>query len=213
METIRTLGLYQPFAGLMLHGKIETRFVRNGRKPPFPLGKYLIYSTLKSYDVYGGGIVYAGGLDNICTPEQIHQILDLMNSDAPAFNTFGSALMLADLAYIIDPITPDIENTFVQYVAPDSTHRRVGLVFENVQRIKPFAFKGKQGIGFLTDEQRAQIEIILTDKTTLAQLVRLAIVTKSNVHVSVNFPDKDAHRDHHYRLKLPVVENNKVQGA
>lgn len=44
-EKIRTLGLYQPYASLMLHGKIETRWVEDGKKPPFPIGKYLIYST------------------------------------------------------------------------------------------------------------------------------------------------------------------------
>ena len=44
---IRTLGFYQPFGSLMLHGKIETRWVRKGKKPPFPLGKYIFYTTQK----------------------------------------------------------------------------------------------------------------------------------------------------------------------
>jgi hypothetical protein len=49
--TIRTLGFHQPYASLMLHGKIETRWVEEGRTPPFPLGKYLIYANKKEYGV------------------------------------------------------------------------------------------------------------------------------------------------------------------
>lgn len=47
VSKIRTLGFYQPFGTLMLHGKIETRWVKVGKKPPFPEGKYLFYSTQK----------------------------------------------------------------------------------------------------------------------------------------------------------------------
>lgn len=36
---IRTLVIYQPYATLMGHGKLETRWVKHGRKPPFPRGK------------------------------------------------------------------------------------------------------------------------------------------------------------------------------
>ena len=35
-----------------------------------------------------------------------------------------------------------------------------GLHFENMRRIKPFPFKGKQGIGFLTKEQKQLIEFV-----------------------------------------------------
>lgn len=154
MEKTRTLGLYQPFASLMAYGKIETRFVRNGKKPPFPLGQYLIYSCRKFYDVD------EGGLDEISTPEQIAKIVELQNSDDLFFCEFGSAIVLCDLTKIIDPLTEDIQNTWVKYVAPDSCYRRVGLVFENVKRIVPFDFKGKQGIGFLSDEDFEKIVII-----------------------------------------------------
>src|ERR1700679_2290183 len=44
-EIIRTIGFYQPFCSLMLHGKVETRWVRKGRLAPFPMGIYLGYGT------------------------------------------------------------------------------------------------------------------------------------------------------------------------
>src|SRR6478609_1851248 len=139
-EVIRTLGLYQPFAALMAFGKVETRFVKQGRKPPFPLGKYLIYSCKKGYDTLGGGLI------NICTPAQEEKIEELLMANDFLFCEFGSALVIGDLVRIIDPLTPDVENTFVDYIPPDEKERRVGLIFENVSRIKPFPFKGKQGI-------------------------------------------------------------------
>ncbi len=151
---IRTLGLYQPFAALMAFGKIETRFVRQGRKPPFPLGKYLIYACRKGYSVLDGDLV------NICTPAQADQIEELLMENDFLFCEFGSALMIGDLVSIIDPLTNVIESTFVDYIPPDEKERRVGLVFENMRRIKPFPFKGKQGIGFLSDEDKAKIEYL-----------------------------------------------------
>jgi hypothetical protein len=73
-ETIRTIGLYQPFASLMHHGKIETRWVKKGKKPPFPLGKYILYSTLKSYS--------DKELDYICGERQFVRIMRSLIHDA-----------------------------------------------------------------------------------------------------------------------------------
>lgn len=150
-EVIRTLGMYWPFSVMMLHGKIETRWVRNGKKPPFPLGKYLIYTTKKGYNT-----------DELLECEMI--TLEQYDEIKKALYTekiiFGIPLCIGDLVEIIDPIMPDTPNTFVSYQAPDVCNRRVGLVFKNVKRVKTFELKGKQGIGFLTEEQKSKLEII-----------------------------------------------------
>ncbi len=158
-EVIRTLGLYQPFASLMLHGKIETRLVTIDWKPPFPLGKYLIYSTKKFYHpedckhVMGNYYDYA---NRILHNEKFHE---------PTIDLRGYALCLGDLVSIADPIRP-CKETFVDLpaVVMDIHNypawRRVGLVFENMKRIKPFPFKGKQGIGFLSDADKDKIKFV-----------------------------------------------------
>lgn len=152
---IRTLGLYQPFAGLMLHGKVETRWIRNGRKPPFPFGPYLIYATKKTYWIDQ----LCDHPEGMCTRTQVDAIKHLMTIDEDAFLE-GRALMVCNLVSIIDPVRPDTQSTWVKYVPPDSCYRRVGLVFTDVKRIKPFAFKGKQGIGFLQDGDRSKIQFV-----------------------------------------------------
>jgi hypothetical protein len=157
-QRIRTLGLYQPFATLMLHGKIETRWVgssRNGKlkKPPFPFGKYLIYSTKKAYDYFE--VLNIAGKHHA-------EILKLeAGEDWATYHLKGCAICIGDLVDIIDPIKKTTKNTFVKYAPALNGCRRVGLVFQNIQRIKPFEFKGgKQGIGFLHWTDVEKIEII-----------------------------------------------------
>lgn len=161
-ETIRTLGLYQPYATLMLHGKIETRWVDQTKKPPFPKGKYLIYSTKKSY-----------------TPQEFKHIagehadraIDLVKDDESLLNGFG--LCIGDLWSLRPMTTATMHVGFVglknlpagslnsidDFIGIDG---RIlwGLSFTNMRRIKPFPFKGKQGIGFLTAEQKQLIQFV-----------------------------------------------------
>lgn len=147
MEAIRTLGLYQPFASLMMHGKIETRWIRKGRKPPFPKGAYLLYSTKKAYTPHQTAVV-AGN--------QYQRIKDIMATD-DSFKLKGMALCVGELYKIIYVVPGMDDQTFVHY-RTDTTHVMVGLMFRNVRRIKPYPFKGKQGVGILTAEERAKIE-------------------------------------------------------
>jgi len=164
-QKIRTLGLYQPFATLMLHGKIETRLVssyfcpeRNkviDKKPPFPLGKYVIYSTQKFYRIWQS-VAIMGRFSK--------HAFDTIKGD-PTEHLKGYAIAIGDLVKIIDPIEPQ-QSTFVDLQPYEydihnyPTARRVGLVFENMRRIKPFKFKGKQGIGFLSKEDEEKIKFI-----------------------------------------------------
>lgn len=160
-QKIRTLGLYQPFATLMLYGKVETRWVSTGKKPPFPLGRYLIYSTIQCYDYFEAlGMMTDDQSEDAqdCFRKELQVSGGTIDPVSKDFIT-GHAICIGDLIDIIDPILPSTPKTFVKYIEPCS-RRRVGLVFENMKRLKPFPIKGKQGIGFLSDEDRAKIQIV-----------------------------------------------------
>lgn len=157
-EPTRTLGLYQPYAQLMLHGKIETRWVRVGHKPPFPLGPYLIYSCLADYTL--------PQLSQIAG-HQYPRIIEKING---LKLLHGVALCVAELEKKIWIVPGMDDETFVRYQPPvwrvNKKGERykvamAGLVFKDVKPIKPFHFKaGKQGVGFLTKEDEAKIEYL-----------------------------------------------------
>lgn len=162
-EVIRTLGLYQPFATLMLHGKIETRWVQSGKKPPFPLGKYLIYATKESAsysEVYRVSGQYFSRLN--------WAIIDNDNPDNVLYG--GMAMAVGNLISIVPYMSLDDKaSTFVDSLdgwmevvkGGKSTYYTLwALVFENVKRIKPFQLKGKQGIGFLSDADKDKIKFV-----------------------------------------------------
>jgi hypothetical protein len=148
---IRTIGLYQPYASLMLHGKLESRWVQKGKKPPFPLGKYLIYSTKKRYS--DAEFNYVAG-------RMAFEAKTILK-DEPTADLCGYAIAVGDLVELI-LMTPVLEPS--AYIDTDLTlwesnapitvddHVLWGLRFENVCRIKPFEFRGKQGVGFYDGE-------------------------------------------------------------
>lgn len=148
-EIIHTLGLYQPFGSLMLHGKIETRWVRVGHKPPFPLGRYLLYTTQKECS--------NPTLFEWCGAEIMSNIIDTLKDDVTK-DLKGYALCYGDL-YKIQPMTESDEaECFVKYKPFDIREDKNGkkhhykqqcLFFTNIQPVEPFKFKGKQGVGIL----------------------------------------------------------------
>jgi hypothetical protein len=142
MEVIRALGMYQPYASLMLHGKIETRWVRRFKCPPFPLGKYLLYSTKKDVSI--------GAIQNISGPNLTEKIYSTLDGEKTA-GLFGYALLIADLAEIRVMTKGDEEKAFALFKSDqDTCYKQWCLVFQNVQRIKPFPWSyGKQGIGII----------------------------------------------------------------
>ena len=161
IEIIRSLGFYQPFGSLMLHGKIETRWVRAYRKAPFPLGKYIFYTTKKPCDETTL-LKWCG----IYTAARVHTTL----LEEPTKNLNGYAIGIGDLVDVTRILkdSHDILRTFVkgsdirhEIIEGKSTeyHRHL-LYFENVKRIEPFQIKGKQGVGILTPEQIKQIKIL-----------------------------------------------------
>ena len=105
-EIIRSLGFYQPFGSLMLHGKIETRWIRAGKKPPFPLGKYVFYTTLKSCAQHE--------LFNWCGE---YLMLDITHKllYEPTKELNGYAIAIGDLAKVRPMKREDTFGSYVQY--------------------------------------------------------------------------------------------------
>lgn len=140
--------MYQPFCSLMItKDKLETRWVLNGKKPPFPLGKYMIYACKK-----------------MLKPEEVARISGPYLEESEwagdiRYAYTGMPMFIADLVLVRDMTWDDQELAFVEWgQAKDS--RQVILDFKNRQRIKPFPFKGKQGVGILTTFEKSQIEIL-----------------------------------------------------
>ena len=156
-EIIRTMGFYQPFATAMLHGKVETRWVQKGKKPPFPLGKYLMYSTRKSCS----HIDLLGWCDN----SNINKLSEIQSNDLTA-NLNGFAICTGILQKV-EPLTVNHANTFIRFVG-EKTIEKFGdikhyvqwaLIFDNIQPIEPFMWNyGKQGVGFLPESELKKIQ-------------------------------------------------------
>lgn len=148
-ELIRTLGLWQPFASLMLHGKIESRKVMKGKAPGFPCGKYLLYSTKEEYALED--------LKYMCGDEILETIYNTL-ADEPTAQLRGYALVLADLVKVRKMTAADERSAYVKYRPSLETETWL-LDFRNVQRIEPFVFEhGKQGIGFLDESEKSKIK-------------------------------------------------------
>jgi hypothetical protein len=159
-EIIRSLGFYQPFGSLMLHGKIETRWCREGRKPPFPKGKYLLYTTQKICD--------AATMEDWCGVELIKLIGKTLNGETTT-RYRRRAIAIAELYDIKEMLPTQEKDCFVKFVGDEVRVDKNGiahlyiqqcLYFKNIQRVQPFIFKGKQGVGILTDEQKEKIEVV-----------------------------------------------------
>lgn len=149
-EIIRTLGFYQPFCSLMLHGKIETRWVRMGKKAPFPLGRYLLYTTKSPCTDLQ--------LTDWCGDELTNHISAVLSEDQ-TLSLNGYALCVGELYYVGDMDSMIEKECFVKYKGVIKRKDKYGrehdynqrtLYFKNIQSIIPFEFKfGKQGVGIL----------------------------------------------------------------
>lgn len=145
-EIIRALWWKQPFASLMLHGKIETRrYYTNVR------GKVLICACKTPYSFEQ--------VELISCDHQIGDMLDIFNSFSYSAlrNSLpsGEAIAIGDLVSCRPHTLQDMRKSFVNHDA-----NLFSWVFENVQQIEPFEIKGKQGWDILTPEIIAKIKII-----------------------------------------------------
>ena len=136
----------------MAHGKIETRWVRKGKKPPFPLGKYLFYSCQKACENHT--------LFEWCGPEIMFSITSTIGADESR-KLNKMALSVGDLVDVRKMQQEDEGKAFVKFIGERAIEKKGEmveetqwcLVFENVRPIKPFEWKyGKQGVGFVPDE-------------------------------------------------------------
>lgn len=175
-EITRSLGWYQPYASLMLKGKVESRWVMKGKKPPFPLGPYLIYATKKEYSTlafetiagaFAEDAYDALGFDGD-KPDKLEPTVGL-NGFAIAFGRLRKVAPLLPehmrMAFVdvcdvdFNQVTGFFECLRENDRGEEITYQLWGLWFKDVERIEPFEFKGKQGVGILTDAQFNQIEI------------------------------------------------------
>ncbi len=136
----------------MLKGKIETRTWGTPYR-----GLVLICASQKSYD-YRQMRDIAGHIQH----DRITMFGELPNYIA------GHAIAIGELVDCRFMKQEDESDTFVKYLEPwtESGHKNTIIrrlychVYKDVHPIKPFIFKGKQGWSWLTEEQKALIELI-----------------------------------------------------
>lgn len=155
-EIIRTLGFYQPFGSLMLHDKIETRWVKKGKKPPFPLGKYAFYTTEKYCSPHT--------LLDWCGEDILLSINSILSKE-PTRNLTKHLIGYGTLIAVRPLIKEDESLAFVKFQGQKTFFNKDmtttikcqwALFFKNVKAIIPVTYNhGKQGVGFL-DKQYLQ---------------------------------------------------------
>lgn len=123
-EKLLALSWKEPFATLMLHGKIETRSWKTNYR-----GLVLICASKRGYSTEK--------IHNICGA-QFQRVMSLLIDNKINFRpTEGYAIAIGRLTDCRPMIKADEEKTFVAY--------RPGLwchIYEDVRAIKPFPFKG-----------------------------------------------------------------------
>ena len=145
-EIIRALWWKQPYASLMLHGKIETRTY-----PTNVRGKVLICATIKPYS--DGQMLEIAGLAQfmrIC--EQTGFFASIAEQES-----YGKAIAIGELVDCRPMQPSDADNCFVQYRSNPAIWC---WVFADVRPIEPFEIKGKQGWAILDEETKSKIKII-----------------------------------------------------
>lgn len=139
---VRALSWKEPYASLMLHGKIETRTWNTSYRGPV-----LICASKKSYQ-RNEVLVISGQM-------RLVRIGGVLGVNQVGFPRAGHAIAIGNL---VDSRPMQIEDEYKCFVKFHS-----GLwchVYENVQPIEPFPWKGSQGWKKLTEEQKSLIKII-----------------------------------------------------
>lgn len=148
-QQFRALGWWQPFGSLMLppYLKIETREINGNRKPGFPLGKYLIYTTKKRTPEHL--------LLDWCGEEIYSDIIDKLRDEETA-KLDGYAIGIGHLTEIRRMRIEDERRCFVKYKP-----NKYCLIFADIKRIQPFKWNhGKQGPGFVPEAELSNIRLI-----------------------------------------------------
>lgn len=140
-EKIMALSWNQPFASLMLHGKIETRKYKTNVR-----GRILICSCKEVYPNYK--------LFNISGPLHMLKINETL-CDELTKELLGYAIAIGNLTDCRKMQLQDSMLTFTNF-----TENLWCWIFKDVRRIKPFEWKGKQGWKKLNENEKGKIEIL-----------------------------------------------------
>lgn len=133
----------EPFATLMLQGKIETRVWKTDYR-----GLVLICTSKKKYNNQE--------VLNITGPEQYQRIIDAI---AGKEMKHGYAIAIGELVHCRKMIKEDEDKCFVKYHPDLWCH-----IYENVYPIFPIEWKGTQGWKTVSDEIKKQIAVITNCK-------------------------------------------------
>lgn len=146
-EEIRALSWKEPFASLMLHGKIETRTWDTKYQ-----GLVLICASKIMYGQFD--------VQDICGRTQFERIFSIDEMRKKAEQGFihrGAAIAIGRLV-ASRPMRPgreDEDKCFVKYNGALWCHH-----YEDVQAIEPFSWKGSQGWKKLTDQDKLKIKFL-----------------------------------------------------
>jgi hypothetical protein len=156
---LRALSWKEPFASLMLHGKIETRTWDTKYR-----GWVLICASQKPYS--GSEIVDIGSY------EILNTIIKTVNGRVDWFE--GKAIAIGKLVDSRQMTVTDEAKCFVRYRAPwieERVSKKTGQVklvekqlwchvYEDVQPIDPIAWTGTQGWSTVSDDFKRQINLL-----------------------------------------------------
>lgn len=150
-KIVKALSWKEPFATLMLHGKIETRTWSTSYR-----GLVLICSTQSPYK--------AVDLIEICGEEQLKRINPELLRKNHKFSTCGQAIALGFLAGCRPMVKEDEDKCFVKYREPEINNGKIKRlychIYNYVQAIEPMSFKGVQGWKSLTDDEIKKIKVL-----------------------------------------------------
>lgn len=139
-QKLMALSWKQPYAELMLHGKIETR-----TWPTNYRGWVLICASKKGY--------YTNQLRNISGGHQIMRMGQFLQNNNPGYE--GLAIAIGRLVDCRPMHPADEDKCFVKYWSDLFCH-----VYDNVRPIKPFAWRGTQGWKEVNPEIKNQIQFL-----------------------------------------------------
>ena len=143
---LMALSWKQPYADLMLHGKIETRTWSTNYR-----GWVLICASKKKYT---SEQVYA-----ISGKDQVIRSIKLLFQGNRTIDSLPTGVAIA-IGYLSDcrpMLRTDEGRCFVQF---DPNFQRYCHVYTNVQAIKPFAWKGTQGWKEVPQKIKEQIKLL-----------------------------------------------------
>ena len=145
-NTLRALSWKEPYATLMLHGKIETRKWKTDYR-----GLVLICATQKPFAIEK--------IKNIAGDEQYIRIVKLYYKYKYRLSrSLGNAIATGELVDCRPMTERDEDACFVQWIEPWFEEVKLASgntktvkkqlwchIYENIKPIEPFVFKGKQG--------------------------------------------------------------------